>query len=205
MRHYEELATDELHRDEPEMTEKLILAMEGILQMSEAQARSVSAITDAITEIRYSLEKQGTVIHDLRTAISELKIDQMEEPMLADIHGKIKNLSEAWNVMLSSSTMLEDRLVMLEAKTDNVNQLMASMLERFDGDLHQVKMSLNNLIDRDEELKDEISRLESTTATNFDQLIAAVKENNNEELKEMINAARVAAQRASESVEEIRD
>src|SRR3989338_1619370 len=104
MRHYEELATDELHRDEPEMTEKLILAMEGILQMSEAQARSVSAITDAITEVRYALEKQGTAIYDLKNAMSDLKTDQVEESVLADIHGKIKNLSEAWNIMLSSST-----------------------------------------------------------------------------------------------------
>ena len=93
MQHGEELATDELRREEPDITEKLIAAMEGMLQMSEAQAKSITAISDAIADIRFALDRQGSSISELRGAVSELNTDQISEPVLSDIHAKIRNIS----------------------------------------------------------------------------------------------------------------
>ena len=179
MQHGEELATDELRREEPDITEKLISAMEGILQMSEAQAKSITAISDAISEIRFALEQQGNAVHDLKDSVNEIKIDQVSEPILADIHAKIRNLSEAWNIMLSSSSIIEERLSKLEAKTDNVNENMSAMFERTEGDIRQLSMAIKDFIER--------------------------SNGKSEELIEKVNAARVAAQRASESAEEMRE
>ena len=56
----EEFATDELHQNtvkSPDIMEKLISAMEGMLQMSEAQARSISAIAEVLIEIKISLAR----------------------------------------------------------------------------------------------------------------------------------------------------
>ncbi len=175
----EELATDELRREEPDITEKLITAMEGILQMSEAQAKGISTIAEAVSEIRFALERQGSVINELRNSVDDMKTEQISDAVLSDIHSKIKNISEAWNIMLSSSSALEERLSKLEAKTDNVNENVTALFERMDGDVRQLSMAMKEAVEKNNE--------------------------NNENIIEKINAARVAAQRASEAAEEMRE
>ena len=179
MQHGEELATDELRREEPDITEKLIAAMEGMLQMSEAQAKSITAISDAIADIRFALDRQGSSISELSGAVSELNTDQISEPVLSDIHAKIRNISEAWNIMLSSSSTLEEKLSLLAAKVDNISEDIAGLFQRVEGDIRQLSMALKESIEKGDARSDEFS--------------------------EKLNAARVAAQRAAESAEEMRE
>ena len=179
MQHGEELATDELRREEPDITEKLIAAMEGMLQMSEAQAKSITAISDAIADIRFALDRQGSSISELRGAVSELNTDQISEPVLSDIHAKIRNISEAWNIMLSSSSALEEKLSLVAAKVDNISEDLTGLFERVEGDIRQLSMALKESIEKSDVRGDEFS--------------------------EKLNAARVAAQRAAEGVEEMRE
>ncbi len=206
MRQKEELATDELRsEDEDFIASKLIAAMEGMLQMSEAQARSITAITDAISEIRYALERQGSVVNDMKNSLAELKIDRLDEPVLSEIHMKLKNLSDSWNIIASANVNLEDRITRWEAKISNINEDVAALSERFGGDLRQLKMGLSESMERDTAVQDGLSRLEARSEGLNERLVEIFDRLENSDLGERISAAHASAQRASEAAEELRE
>ncbi len=167
----EELATDELRHGEHKeiditenITEKLIAAMEGILQTNEAQASSISSIANAVSKIRSALESQMSAIHNLDSAFQDMKSKQVGEAAISDIQAKIRNLSDTWKIMLSESHLVEERLSRLEAKTDNINENVSGNLERLEDNIRQSFMSIREALDRNEELQKKINGVKSIAA-----------------------------------------
>ena len=126
----EELPTGEMrHRSDIRpgiiSIEKLVALFEGILQMGEAQARGISSIAGAISEIRLALDGHASTIYEIKNAVER----RTDEAIQSDIHGKLKALSESWGAVASSAASKEERLLELESIVDNSSKNINVMLK----------------------------------------------------------------------------